>query len=34
MYRGLVDLSSMANYFSYKVRIKVLINHVLTRLGR
>jgi hypothetical protein len=34
MYSGLIDPSPIIDYFSYKVYIKVLIDHVLTRLRR
>jgi hypothetical protein len=34
MYSRLIDLSPIANYFSYKVYIKVSTDYILTRLGR
>jgi hypothetical protein len=34
MYSKLIDLSSIVDYFSNRVHIKVLADHILTRLGR
>jgi hypothetical protein len=34
MYNGLIDLSLIIDYFSYRVYIKVSIDYVLIELGR